>query len=153
MTPAARLQAAVEVLSAMDADSAAGDGVVRSYFRMRRYIGSKDRRDISSRLWRTVRMRSRLGWRLGQDEPTPRLLVFADSVLNEGQELSTVDGLCTGEGYAPEILDAAERAALTEASARSLDDMPYGPILQICSVIRPRMNSWPCRWRRPSTFA
>ncbi len=124
MTPAARLQAAVEVLSAMDADSAAGDGVVRSYFRMRRYIGSKDRRDISSRLWRTVRTRSRLGWRLGQDEPTTRLLVFADSVLNEGQELSTIDGLCTGEGYAPAILDEAERGALKEASSRSLDDMP-----------------------------
>lgn len=124
MTPGARLQAAVEVLSAMVADPAAGDGVVRSYFRMRRYIGSGDRRDISTRLWRTVRHRSRLSWRLDQEQPSPRLLILGDSLLNEGQELATLDGLCSGDTYAPAALDEDERTALAAATTRPSDDMP-----------------------------
>ncbi|MDG2242147.1 MAG: RsmB/NOP family class I SAM-dependent RNA methyltransferase [Rhodospirillaceae bacterium] len=124
MTPGARLQAAVEILSAMDADPAAGDGVVRSYFRMRRYIGSGDRRDISSRVWRTVRYRSRLSWRLDQEKPSARLLILGDSLLNEGQEFDTLDGICSGEGYAPAALDETERSVLSSATVRVSDEMP-----------------------------
>lgn len=123
MTPGARLQAAVDVLAAMDADPASGDGIVRAYFRNRRYIGSKDRRDISDRLWRTVRHRGRLAWYLGEDTPSLRLLVLADSLLNDGQDVAALESLCSGETYTPAPMTDEERETLTGVKARSPEDM------------------------------
>lgn len=124
MTPGARLQAAIDVLSEMSESSHSGDGVVRTYFRSRRYIGSKDRRDIAGRLWRTIRHRARLSWRLGLDQPVPRQLVFTDCIANEGQSLEALASLCNGEGYNPEPLTDQETKLLAEALARDDKSQP-----------------------------
>lgn len=124
MTPGARLQAAIDVLSEMAASSHSGDGIVRTYFRSRRYIGSKDRRDISGRLWRTIRHQARLSWHLGQDQPTPRQLVLTDTLINESQTLEDLSSLCNGEGYNPPALDDLESAALAEAKGRDELEQP-----------------------------
>lgn len=59
MTPAARLQAAIEVLdeviaSARD-DGPPADTIVTRYFKQRRYAGSKDRRAVRELVFRAVR--------------------------------------------------------------------------------------------------
>src|SRR4028118_721908 len=59
MTPAARLQAAVELLdeiveAARNAGPAA-DTIVSRYFKTRRYAGSKDRRAVRDLVYRAVR--------------------------------------------------------------------------------------------------
>jgi 16S rRNA (cytosine967-C5)-methyltransferase len=59
MTPAARLQAAIEVLdeviaSARD-DGPPADSIVTRYFRHRRYAGSKDRRAVRELVFRAIR--------------------------------------------------------------------------------------------------
>jgi 16S rRNA (cytosine967-C5)-methyltransferase len=59
MTPAARLQAAIEILdlviaSARD-DGAPADALVTRYFRTRRYAGSKDRRAVRELVFRAIR--------------------------------------------------------------------------------------------------
>ena len=59
MTPAARLQAAVEVLdeviaSARD-DGPPADAIVTRYFKHRRYAGSKDRRAVRELVFRAIR--------------------------------------------------------------------------------------------------
>ena len=59
MTPAARLQAAVEmldevILSARD-DGPPADAVVGRYFKTRRYAGSKDRRAVRELVFRAIR--------------------------------------------------------------------------------------------------
>src|SRR5512138_3855653 len=59
MTPAARLQAAIEVLdevivSARD-DGPPADTIVTRYFKTRRYAGSKDRRAVRELVFRAVR--------------------------------------------------------------------------------------------------
>lgn len=124
MTPGARLQAAIDVLSEMAESSHPGDGVVRTYFRSRRYIGSKDRRDISGRLWRTIRHRARLSWRFGLDQPSPRQLVLSDSVVNGDLSFDDMSDLCNGEGYNPAPIDDAERQSLAEAVDREAAEMP-----------------------------
>jgi 16S rRNA (cytosine967-C5)-methyltransferase len=60
MTPAARLQAAIEVLdevivSARD-DGPPADTIVTRYFKTRRYAGSKDRRAVRELVFRAVRV-------------------------------------------------------------------------------------------------
>src|SRR5438128_128817 len=59
MTPAARVQAAIEVLdeviaSARD-DGPPADAIVTRYFRHRRYAGSKDRRAVRELVFRAIR--------------------------------------------------------------------------------------------------
>ena len=59
MTPAARVQAAIEVLDAViAAASGAGapaDRIVSDYFRTRRYAGSKDRRAVRELVYAAIR--------------------------------------------------------------------------------------------------
>ena len=59
MTPAARLQAAIEILdeviaSARD-DGPPADSIVTRYFKHRRYAGSKDRRAVRELVFRVIR--------------------------------------------------------------------------------------------------
>ena len=124
MTPSARLQAAVEVLSAMNDAPSSGDGVVRTYFRTRRYIGSKDRRDIADRVWCIVRHKARLSWRLDDESPPPRLLVLADSLLLADRTLEAISALCSGETYAPGALTEDERTQLASTAERLDTEAP-----------------------------
>src|SRR3712207_1897069 len=59
MTPAARLQAAVEILDEVIAaardEGPAADTIVTRYFKTRRYAGSKDRRAVRELVFRAVR--------------------------------------------------------------------------------------------------
>ena len=59
MTPAGRLQAAVEILDQVIAatrdDGPPADSIVGSYFKTRRYAGSKDRRAVRELVYRAIR--------------------------------------------------------------------------------------------------
>lgn len=59
MTPAARVQAAIEivdeVLAAARGQGAAADTIVARYFKSRRYAGSKDRRAVRDLVYRAIR--------------------------------------------------------------------------------------------------
>jgi len=59
MTPAARLQAAIEivdeVIAAARADGPPADTLVTRYFKLRRYAGSKDRRAVREFVFRAIR--------------------------------------------------------------------------------------------------
>jgi 16S rRNA (cytosine967-C5)-methyltransferase len=59
MIPAARVQAAIElidaVIAAAKADGAPADRLIAEYFRARRYAGSKDRRAVRELVYRAIR--------------------------------------------------------------------------------------------------
>src|SRR4029453_5243044 len=59
MTPAARLQAAIEVLDVVIAsaqeDGPPADSIVTRYFKHRRYAGAKDRRAVRELVFRAIR--------------------------------------------------------------------------------------------------
>src|SRR3954447_13400542 len=59
MRPAARLQAAIEILDAVIAatreEGAPTDTIVSRYFKQRRYAGSKDRRAVRELVFRAIR--------------------------------------------------------------------------------------------------
>jgi 16S rRNA (cytosine967-C5)-methyltransferase len=83
MTPAARLQAAIEVLDEVIAsareDGAPADIIVSRYFKQRRYAGSKDRRAVRELVFRAIRRsgeRPESGRRavIGLTEDEPALL-------------------------------------------------------------------------------
>src|SRR6185295_5505864 len=59
MTPAARLQAAIEivdeVIASARADGPPADAIVTRYFKQRRYAGSGDRRAVRELVFRAIR--------------------------------------------------------------------------------------------------
>ena len=124
MTPGARIQAAVEVLSEMALSRSAGDNVVRRYMRSRRYIGSKDRRDITQRVWRVERHRARLSWSLDEDAPSARQLIFADSLINDDLDILDLENLCNGDTYTPLPLSAKEKASVNLTKGRLFNQCP-----------------------------
>src|SRR5438046_5452807 len=85
MTPAARLQAAIEVLdeviTSVREDGPPADSIVTGYFKHRRYAGSKDRRAVRELVFRTIRRSAerpdsgRVAM-LGLTEEEPDLLEF-----------------------------------------------------------------------------
>ena len=103
MTPAARIQAVIDILGELERTNQPVDRHLRDWFRARRFAGSKDRAAIGERVYAIQRHRAWLAWRMGSD--APRALVIA-SLLDEGD----IEPLFTGGGYGP--------AALTRCRAR-----------------------------------
>jgi 16S rRNA (cytosine967-C5)-methyltransferase len=124
MTPAGRLQAAIDLLAAIESDPRPADAVANEFFRARRFIGASDRRAISDRVWTVLRQFRRLTWWM-REPPTPRLLAGA-SVLLEGSSLAALAQLFSGVRFAPPTLSDAERAILQRLEGHTLDrpDMP-----------------------------
>lgn len=106
MTPAARLQAAIEILEHLSTTSFPADRFVRDWFRARRYAGSKDRAAVAERVFGILRQRAHCSWRM--QSGAPRAWAIA-SVAAEGAD---VDALFGGQGYGPKPLSDAERAAI-----------------------------------------
>ena len=102
MTPAARLQAAIEILDeiivAARDDGPPADSIVTRYFKHRRYAGSKDRRAVRELVFRAIRRSAErpasgraavIG--LGQDDPALLYLFGAPrgpEAIREGEEIA-----------------------------------------------------------------
>jgi 16S rRNA (cytosine967-C5)-methyltransferase len=114
VTPAARIEAVIEVLDGLARTAQPADRFLRDFFRARRYAGSKDRAAIGERVFAIFRHRSAFAWRMQGD--TPRALAIA-SLLAEGVDEEGVAALFAGQGYGPAPLTADERAAIAHAPA------------------------------------
>lgn len=129
MTPSARLAAAIELLEAMEAESGRpADMVASSFLKARRYIGSKDRKAISERVWGILRRRARLDWWLARTDLAawPRNRLLADLALHDRLTPEQVAALFAGEGYGTGKLSPDEWALLQGLTGRDLfhHDMP-----------------------------
>ncbi|HYD99302.1 MAG TPA: RsmB/NOP family class I SAM-dependent RNA methyltransferase [Alphaproteobacteria bacterium] len=127
MTPGARLAAAIEVLQEIDRAPAPADAVMQSYFRNRRFIGSKDRAAIAEQVYGIYRRRSRIDWWLARAEmaPTPRSRVMADQAL-DGASFDDLDSMFDGGKHRPAPLTDAERHAMRRIVGHTLDH-PHQP--------------------------
>ena len=110
MRPAARIQAAIDILTALEKTDQPADRLIRDYFRARRYAGSKDRAAVAERVYSILRHRFSLAWTM-QDE-APRALVLA-SVVQGGEDPDT---LFTGEAHAAAPLTDDEHKRLKAPS-------------------------------------
>lgn len=131
MTPGARVQAAIEILAAIERDwrvqGRPADGIIRNYFRSRRYAGSKDRAAVTAHVYGVLRRRAELLWRLEQmgiaidDERRPRLLMVAALAAEQDHGPAA---LFDGGPHAPAPLTDDERRIADTAAALSPADAP-----------------------------
>ena len=119
MIPAARAAAAIEVLSDISARRRPASDALKDWGLAHRFAGSGDRANIASLVFDALRRQSSAHWIM--QEETPRASMLGALALMRGLGTDAIAALFNGEGHAPPVLSAAERAHL---DARKLDDAP-----------------------------
>jgi len=114
MTPGARVQAAIDILSNIARTHAPADRVVDGWARASRFAGSKDRAAVSELVYSTLRHRAELAHAVKSTEP--RLLALGHVALIDGQGSEAVMALADGSTHAPAPLNETEASALREAA-------------------------------------
>ena len=121
MTPAARVQAAIELLDQIvDAAAKAGpaaDTLIASYFKTRRYAGSKDRRAVRELVYRAIR-------RSAERPPSGRA-----AMLGLAEEDAEFGSLFDGSAHGPAPLKEGEPIAAPSLVPLWLQDR-FDPLLQ-----------------------
>lgn len=132
MTPGARIRAAIEIQTALEApDAPPMDQYLAGWARRNRYAGSGDRTAISAILYGIARRRAQLDWWLDRTgiEAAARMRVLAFLVLGQAETAETVEAACAEGRYRPDPLRPDEREALRRLAGEALDsdDQP-GPV-------------------------
>ena len=117
MTPAARLMGSIELWDKITNNKRVPmDGMCGDYFRNRRYIGSKDRNDIVTRVYDMMRSHAKLGWwcdHLGLDK-NGRSYAILHMIFSEGHATTDLPNFLNGNKYHPDELTDVENAAIAK---------------------------------------
>ncbi len=129
MTPAARLQASIELSEAIAAATRPADAVVSEWLRDRRFIGSKDRRHLTQAVYDRLRHRARLDWWCERVHLAPgeRSRALAELVIVGGLMAGDVAQLCSGQRFGPEVLSPKEKSRLEKLERAPLDHREQPP--------------------------
>src|SRR5580700_2324434 len=130
MTPGARIAAAIDILSALEAGdrpapSKPADDIAADYFRRRRYIGAKDRAQVSAYVYAVLRHRAELDWwidRASKDEivPAARSRMLAALPLIDHWKPEDVAASCDGDRFRPVPLAPPEQRLVRGLAGRTL---------------------------------
>jgi len=124
MTPAARIQAAIELLALAAPAGPPADQRLSEYFRSHRYIGSKDRHAISDLFYGIVRRHAALDWWIRESAAealeASRARMIAALALIEGWPAKQFASSFDGGRYHPEPLAPAERAFVRSLAGHTL---------------------------------
>jgi 16S rRNA (cytosine967-C5)-methyltransferase len=123
VTPAARLQATLELLHEVESVPRPADAVVSAWFRARRHIRDEDRGRISDLLYALLRHHARLSWWLAKRgrPSSPRNRLLAWLVLGERNTRDQVQRLFNGARFAPAVLTDQERTLLGQLQGCAVD--------------------------------
>jgi 16S rRNA (cytosine967-C5)-methyltransferase len=125
VTPGARIAAAIDILETMAAGSRPADDVAAAYFRGHRYIGSKDRAQVSRHVYAVLRHRAALDWwvdRAGKSNiaASPRSRMMAALLVAEGEPVGEIVGSFDGGRFRPAALSPVEDRLVRALAGRSL---------------------------------
>ena len=145
MTPEGRLASALELLEEIAHLNRPADLVAGNFLKARRYIGAKDRRAISDRVWGILRRRSRLDWILENCRSTvsQRHRLLADLVLTDSMTPEDISKLCIGGSRGLEPVSQTEWALLLQLQGRELfhHNMPGWVRAEYPEWIEPRLTA------------
>jgi 16S rRNA (cytosine967-C5)-methyltransferase len=128
MTPGARIEAAIGLLSAIGEGRAAADDIVADYFRRHRFAGAKDRAAISGHIYGVLRRRGAIDYWLARYDETvdARRRLLAELALFEEWQPQQIARACDGDRFRPPPLDEGERRLVESLSGAPAypKDMP-----------------------------
>ena len=119
MTPGARLAAAIEVLSDIDARRRPANDALKDWGLSHRFAGSGDRAAIAGLTYDALRRRASAAYLMGED--TPRAILLGMLQRERGLDADAIARLADGSRYSPAAFTESERARL---GASSLDGAP-----------------------------
>ena len=126
MTPGARIAAAIDILEIRSPPAPSRqDDVAAAYFRNHRYIGSKDRAQVSRHVYSVLRHRAALDWwvdRAGRSNlaASPRTRIMAALAIAEGEPAGEIVGSFDGGRFRPAALSPVEDRLVRALAGRSL---------------------------------
>lgn len=102
----AQIQAAIEACQFIfDQKNIPADKLLNTYFRERRYIGSKDKRAIATHVYKALRLIPRYVRTTGYNARLLILMILRDE---ENMTLANLKGICSGDTYAPQKINTHE---------------------------------------------
>src|ERR1700761_8061354 len=110
MTPSARLSAAIEVLSDLEARRRPAGDALKDWGLSHRFAGSGDRAAIAGLVYDALRRKSSSAWLMG--EAAPRAVALGMLRRERHLEAAAIAALCSGARYAPDPLTDTEQSAL-----------------------------------------
>ncbi|MPZ40400.1 MAG: MFS transporter [Rhizobiales bacterium] len=119
MTPAARLSAAIEVLSDIGTRRRPAADALKDWGLAHRFAGSGDRAAIAGLVYDTLRRKASAAFVMGEE--TPRAVLFGMLRCERKLDVAAIARLADGGRFAPAALTDAEGARL---EAASLDGAP-----------------------------
>lgn len=133
MTPAARIQAVIELLAEVIETPRPADTLASLYFRARRFIGSKDRAAINTRFYRAMREYIRLGWWVEKTGMplNARNLIIAELIFDREHTADSLPMMFSGERFAPDELTEDEYNMAKALEGKKLDDADM-PLRERC---------------------
>ncbi|MBY0531380.1 MAG: RsmB/NOP family class I SAM-dependent RNA methyltransferase [Xanthobacteraceae bacterium] len=114
MTPAARLSAAIEVLTEIEGKKRPAPDALREWGQTHRFAGSGDRSAIGSLLFDALRRRASSAYLMGAE--TPRAVLLGALRLARNLSADEISKLADGSRFAPEPLSDDERKRLETGS-------------------------------------
>ncbi|HEY1940718.1 MAG TPA: RsmB/NOP family class I SAM-dependent RNA methyltransferase [Roseiarcus sp.] len=127
MIPAARVAAAIEILTDIETRRRPAADALKDWGLARRFAGSGDRAAVASLVFDALRRKTSSAWIMGEASPRAEVIGALKLLRNLGED--EVSALFTGEGHAPAPLSNVERERLragdlTEAPAHVRGDYP-----------------------------
>ena len=107
MTPAARVQAAIDILDRWLGGTGGMDRVLTTWSRQNRYAGSGDRRAIADLVHQALRRKRSAAWVAGGEDNADGRTILRGLLVLQGQDLAEI---FTGDRHAPAQLGPHERA-------------------------------------------
>ncbi|MBN9064874.1 MAG: RsmB/NOP family class I SAM-dependent RNA methyltransferase [Rhizobiales bacterium] len=122
MTPAARLQASIDILDDLVVRRWPAADALKDWGLAHRFAGSKDRAAIASLVYDALRRKASAAWLMGADDARSIMLGALRSIRAMTEE--SVADLCSGDRFAPRLLSDGERGRLRVDPATALAGAP-----------------------------
>lgn len=135
MTPGARLQAAIDLLDAIDRGDTPADRIVARWGRASRFAGGGDRRAVRDLVYHAIRRRRQIEWwveRFGEAADGRMTLIVVLSLIL-GWDAATIAAAFGGGRYDPSPMTVTECHLLDFITGVALDD-PAQPLDVRCNV-------------------
>jgi 16S rRNA (cytosine967-C5)-methyltransferase len=125
VTPGARIAAAIDILASTEGGERPADDIAAEYFRRRRYIGAKDRQQVSAHVYGVLRHRAVIDWWIaragdGNVVPDGRSRMIAALALIDGRRVDDIDAAFDGDRFRPAPLSPPETRLARGLAGRSL---------------------------------